>query len=158
MARHTAATLPDARGTFLLEVALDRARVKQRLAIALVDERSRRGGGDARRFPQPEMARELGYSLRQYQRLENPDDPSLPRWGELEQIAERLGLDADRLFGDDGDEPPTPPVGAPAGDLDALFVEVRNVAEEVRQLRAAVRRLEGRLPRREGPRAAGAPD
>lgn len=64
----------------------------------LREERVRRGGGDGRRFPQPVMADLLGYSLRQYQRLEDPGHPSLPPRRKLELIARRLGLDTSRLF------------------------------------------------------------
>jgi hypothetical protein len=100
MARHLAATSSGGRATFLLEVALDRARMKTRLAGVLAEERARRGGGDARRYPQPQMAQLLGYSLRQYQRLEDPEDPSLPGWNDLERIMEILELDASAIFGD----------------------------------------------------------
>lgn len=105
MARHVSATWSDAGATFLLEVALDRARLKQRLAAVLYEERVKRGGGDARRFPQPKMAALLDYSLRQYQRLEDPDDGGLPSWADLERIADRLDLDGATLFGDDEREP-----------------------------------------------------
>lgn len=108
MARHLAATHDGCRASFLLEVALDRARIKQRLAAILFAERERRGGGDARRFPQPEMARLLGYSLRQYQRLEDPDDQNLPNWSDLERIMGVLDLDATAIF-ENGQVPPTPP-------------------------------------------------
>jgi hypothetical protein len=96
-----AATRDGGRATFLLEVALDRARTKARLAGVLLQERARRGGGDARRFPQPQMAALLGYSLRQYQRLEDPEDTSLPGWNDLERIMGRLELDASTIFDDD---------------------------------------------------------
>lgn len=125
------------RGTFLLEVALDRARVKQRLAAALTRERERRGGDDARRFPQPKMAELLGYSLRQYQRLEDPDDPSLPRWDDLEKIADKLGLEGDELFGDATAEPTTPEVASDAREARLDQLEAR--------LEAGVVRLEGIL-------------
>lgn len=107
MARHLAATPHGGRATFLLEVALDRARMKARLAGILVAQRSERGGGDARRFPQPEMARLLGYSLRQYQRLEDANDPSLPSWSDLERIMGILDLDAAAIFEPYDDEQPS---------------------------------------------------
>jgi hypothetical protein len=47
------------------------------------------------------MAQLLGYSLRQYQRLEDPEDPSLPGWNDLERIMGRLELDASTIFDDD---------------------------------------------------------
>lgn len=134
MARHTSATVNGGFSTFLLEVAFDRAGVKRRLAAALVAERTRRGGGDARRFPQPEMARELGYSLRQYQRLEDPDDPNLPSWKNVEAIAEKLGLDTTVIF-DDGvvDEQVTP--SSDAETIAALREEVGRLQQEVQASR-----------------------
>lgn len=113
MAANLSATRDGGRSTFLLEVALDRARMKQRLAAALLAQRVERGGGDARRFPQPAMAQLLGYSLRQYQRLEDPDDPNLPTWNNIESIGDKLGLNASELFGDEpeGEQPAaTPPL------------------------------------------------
>lgn len=133
------ATLNDARATFLLEVALDRARLKQRLAEALYRERVLRGGGEARRFPQPKMAELLDYSLRQYQRLENADDPNLPSWNDLERIADRLDLDAAALFGDAEDEETV----SRDDELHALREELGEVRG---QLAAVQRLLEERLP------------
>lgn len=103
MASNLSATRDVGRATFLLEVALDRARMKERLAAVLLAERAKRGHGDPRRFAQPAMADLLGYSLRQYQRLEDPDDPNLPGWSKLEAIADKLGLEASGLFGGDAD-------------------------------------------------------
>lgn len=77
--------------------------MKERLSAALIAERARRGGGDPRRFPQPKMADLLGYSLRQYQRLEDANDPNLPTWNRIEIILARLELDADALFGEPSD-------------------------------------------------------
>ena len=140
MARMMSATRGDARATFLLEVALDRARLKQRLAETLLRERVERGGGEARRFPQPRMAELLGYSLRQYQRLEDPNDASLPTWTDLERIADRLDLDASEIFGD-----PTPDVGAVSQD-DELHALREELGEVRGQLAAMQAFLEERLP------------
>lgn len=101
MTRQMSATRRDGRATFLLEMALDKARMKARLAAVLADERRQRGNGDPRRFPQPEMAALLGYSLRQYQRLEDPDDPSLPTWDDLTAILAKLERDPAEIFADD---------------------------------------------------------
>lgn len=127
MARHLAATHDGGRATFLLEVALDRARMKSRLAGVLNAERAKRGGGDARRFAQPEMARLLGYSLRQYQRLEDANDPSLPSWSDLERIMELLDLDATQIFGADPEQAASN--GKPAGDERQL----RELRDEIRR-------------------------
>jgi transcriptional regulator with XRE-family HTH domain len=155
MARHTSATLHDARATFLLEVALDRARLKQRLAEALHRERVRRGGGDARRFPQPKMAELLGYSLRQYQRLENSEDPNLPSWNDLERIAEVLELDAGELFA--SEEPEGVSRDAEVRVLREELAESRGqyaaLEREIQELR---RLFEERLPAAPGGRRRGA--
>jgi transcriptional regulator with XRE-family HTH domain len=101
MARQMSATRRDGLATFLLEMALDKARMKARLASVLIEERTKRGHGDARRFPQPEMADLLDYSLRQYQRLEDPDSESLPNWDTLTRILDLLGRPSSDIFGDD---------------------------------------------------------
>lgn len=98
MTRPMSATWNATRSTFLLEVALDQARVRQRLAAALLRERGKRGRGDARKYPQPEMARLLNLSLRQYQRIEAGE--SMPRWRTLEQMADRLDITVADLIGD----------------------------------------------------------
>jgi hypothetical protein len=103
MARQMSATRRDGLATFLLEMALDKARMKARLASVLLEERQQRGHGDARRFPQPAMAALLGYSLRQYQRLEDPDEGSLPLWEDLTQILAKLGRPDSDIFGEDAD-------------------------------------------------------
>jgi transcriptional regulator with XRE-family HTH domain len=119
--------------TFLLEMALDKARMKGRLAAVLQDERRIRGRGDARRFPQPEMARLLGYSLRQYQRLEDPDDGSLPTWDDLNEILAKLGRPQSDIFAEESDEPPlNGELGATPDPPEAATVE------ETRDLRILV--------------------
>lgn len=137
------ATSGGGRSTFLLEVALDRARLKQRLAETLIDERTRRGRGDARQFPQPQMADLLGYSLRQYQRLENPDDPNLPTWSGIEAIAERLSIDAADLFAS-AETPDTPLTDAAESAPDEALLR-RLVAEEVATALEATNALLARL-------------
>lgn len=118
--------------------------MKERLAAVLLAERAKRGHGDARRFAQPAMADLLGYSLRQYQRLEDPDDPNLPGWSKLEAIADKLGLEASGLFGDDADAPVstatngTPPLHADPA-LRQMVEEV--VADALAQTNAMLRRL-----------------
>jgi len=142
MAANLSATHDVGRSTFLLEVALDRARMKQRLAAALLAQRVERGGGDARRFPQPAMAQLLGYSLRQYQRLEDPDDPNLPTWNNIEAISAKLNLNASAIFGEDEpvEEPPAP--ATPPSD-DLLFQKVEALETAVEALRTEIREALG---------------
>lgn len=128
MARHMSATPLVGLSTFLLEMALDKARMKGRLASVLVDERRKRGHGDAKRFPQPKMAELLGYSLRQYQRLEDADDGSLPSWDDLTEILAKLDRPPSDIFGDD--EPVSRAATAPRLEGAA--------AEEARDLRILV--------------------
>jgi transcriptional regulator with XRE-family HTH domain len=71
--------------TFLLEVALGQERLKQRISRWLAKER------DERRLSQLEMAQLVEISYRQYQRYESAE--SLPRWRQLERMAEVLGTD-----------------------------------------------------------------
>lgn len=140
MTRSLSATGNGGRATFLLEVALDRARIKQRFAKLLYDERVRRGGGDARRFPQPEMAQLLGIGMRQYQRWEDPDDGSLPYWRNIEAIGEKLDVDVSDLFNAvqqlEPEESPEP------ADLASLR---RELATEIGRLRDVTDQLEERL-------------
>lgn len=65
----------------------DRHVVKERFAEALVEERLRLG------LSQPATAKLIGYSLRQYQRFEDPRDQGLPSLERLKDIIDRLGLD-----------------------------------------------------------------
>lgn len=135
------ATRDGGRAKFLLEVALDRARTKQNLARVLRDQRVQRGGGDARRFPQPKMAELLGYSLRQYQRLEDENDHGLPSWDDLDAIAEKLGLTTADLF------PPDEPVTEPPPDqglADRLQVLEQQAATQGEKLDAILHLLEER--------------
>ena len=99
------ATRDDVRSTFLLELALDRAHLKKRFAALMLSGRTKRGYGDARKYPQPEMARELGVSLRQYQRWEDPDHPSMPTFPGVTKLCERLGVDTSILFTEPEPEP-----------------------------------------------------
>lgn len=107
--------------------------MKARLAAVLLAERTRRGGGDPRRFPQPEMARLIDYSLRQYQRLEDENDSSIPTWNVLERIMGILDLDPSVIF-------------APAEEEEDQPTEDQMVAlrEEVAEVRAMVAELLGR--------------
>lgn len=112
--------------------------MKQRFAAALHDARRKRGGGDASTFPQHKMAEEIGYSLRQYQRLENPNVADLPPWTKIEKIADQLDLDLSTLFAD-----PEPANGAtPSADVRLLF---RSIREDLAGVLVLVEQLESRL-------------
>lgn len=122
------ATTARQRATFLLEVALDEAQIKERLAAALREWRGRRS--------QLDVYAETGLSYRQYQRLENAQ--SLPRWRTLEAIAERTGIDLADIVGD-GEERET----LTSSESDGLREELAEVRGELAELR---RLFEERLP------------
>lgn len=144
-----AATTGGGRATFLLEMALDRARLKERLAARLFAERAARGHGDARRFPQPEMARLIGYSIRQYQRLEDPDDQSLPSFADLERIAGVLEFDVADLFADDDRVEVTPSSDDEIAELRAeVAAALRQVEAERAEIREQLARIESLLTKR----------
>lgn len=150
------ATRRDGRATFLLEMALDKARMKARLAAVLADERRQRGNGDPRRFPQPEMAALLGYSLRQYQRLEDAGDPSLPTWDDLTAILTKIERDPSEIFADDElaleaaveSAPAVSPESGLAAKVAALSEQAARTDEK---LDLVLELLQGRRPR--GPRS-----
>jgi hypothetical protein len=84
------------------------------------------------------MAALLGYSLRQYQRLEDPDEGSLPLWEDLTQILAKLGRPDSDIFGEDADaadpaesldlEPiPNPPNPDLAEELAALGAKIDRI-------------------------------
>jgi transcriptional regulator with XRE-family HTH domain len=133
------ATTLDGLSTFLLEMALDKRQMKERLAAVLLEERKTRGHGDPRRFAQPAMAGLLGYSARQYQRLENADDASLPVYSDLIEILEKLGRPTSDIFGEEDVEPET--LDEPAssvsedvrlGRLESTLERVLGLVQEVR--------------------------
>lgn len=81
------------------------------------------------------MAQLLGYSLRQYQRLEDPADQSLPRWSELERITRELGIDS--LFTEDEveeEQPETVDLRELRDHLDAQHDEVVRRLERIEEL------------------------
>lgn len=123
--------------TFLLEMALDESRMRERFAAKLLAERTRRGGGDARRYPQPQMAELLGTTLRSYQGWEAGE--RMPRWRNLERIAATLAWNVSELFEDD-ELPPEPE----ADRLTALEAKVsagfHALEEAIEQLAAQLRR------------------
>jgi transcriptional regulator with XRE-family HTH domain len=118
--------------------------MKARFSTFLREERTRRGRGDARNFPQSEMARLLDVGLRQYQRWENPDDRSMPRWQGIEQIAEKLGVSVDEILGVI-DEPERPP-GHSGTEVDALL----DIVQRLERLESKIDHLQGELSRLSG--------
>jgi transcriptional regulator with XRE-family HTH domain len=99
------ATRGDIGGSLLLELALDRARLKERFAAMLIAERTQRGLGRAREYPGRVMAAELGIEYRQYQRWEKADDPSMPTIPKMLAVCEKLERDPAELFGDPEPKP-----------------------------------------------------
>ena len=130
------ATRSGARGSLLLAVALTRAQVKERFAAMLLSERTKRGHDDPRNYPQPEMARELNVSLRQYQRWEDANDPSMPGTGGLLKVCETLERDPAEIY-DDPEPEPEP------DDKFALIQEA--LREQAKADRAFEKRVEARL-------------
>ena len=128
MACYKSATFDGVRGSLLLELALDRARLKERFAAMLLDERAQRGHGDARRYPQPKMAAELGLSLRQYQRWENPADPSMPGTEEMLKVCEAFSRSPSELFGE------VEPVETEPIDAEQLGRAIAATRREVREM------------------------
>lgn len=119
-----------ARATFLLEVALDQERIKQRVGDLLREHRRKLG------YPQERVAPLFGVSFRTYQRWEGAE--VMPRWSQMETIAEQLGVDVSEIVGEQAHAPPlveTEPLVPPAQ------VIVRLEAAS-RQLTATTDRLE----------------
>lgn len=140
-----AATGTGGLSTFLLEMALDEARLRERFAAALLDWRKRRGGGDAERFPQLEAARELGAGYRTYQHWEAADH--LPRrWADVERILELIGATNSDLFAED--EPPAPIELEGASDdpsQEPLLAELAELRTAIARVEAGLARLADRL-------------
>ena len=130
------ATWSDVRGSLLLAVALTRAQVKERFAAMLLSERTKRGHGDPRNYPQPEMARELNVSLRQYQRWEDANDPSMPGTGGLLKVCETLGRDPQEIYDDPEPE---------AVEEDKFTLIQEALEERATEERAFEKRVEAKL-------------
>lgn len=109
--------------TFLLEMALDQARIRQRIAERLI---AWRGAGI-----QPDAARALGISGRQYQRLEKAQ--STPRWRTIEQIADRMGISVGDLI---GVEDLLPATVQPPATVDLYDERFEQLVAELKGLRA----------------------
>lgn len=128
------ATTARHRATFMLEVALDAANVRERLAAALREWRGTR--------PQLAVYQLTGLSYRQYQRVENAQ--SMPRWRNLEQLAERTGIDLAHVIGEDESSPATPAQAA-SGEQATM----QRVLAELRDLRVGQDEISQRLARLE---------
>lgn len=114
--RHTA--------TFLLQMALDQERIRQRVASRLLAWRGA--------LSQQTAAARLGISYRQYQRLERGQ--STGRWRTLEQIADGLGISVADLIGVEESAFPASP--RPPGTLDLGDGRFDRLLEELAGLRS----------------------
>jgi transcriptional regulator with XRE-family HTH domain len=122
------------RSTFLLEVALDQERLKQRIAQVLRQHRASLGPG----YPQERVAPLYSVSFSTYQRWER--GISMPRWNQLEKIAEVTGLSVAELV-DDGATPA------------AAAAEEGEVLQRLDEIVARLERLEKAAGVRKPPRA-----
>ena len=145
-----AATNNRALSTFLLEMALDEAHIRERLAALLLAERAKRGGGDARRFPQPRMAALIEVETRAYQDWEA--GVRIPKWSNLEKIAEVLKLEVADLVGDSVQ----PLVEEPKTQKAAVTEEAfrREVRGQLEAILAKVEAVQARLGDGESRKAA----
>ena len=128
------ATHNRAMSTFLLEMALDEARLRQRLGERLLAEREQHGGGNARRFPQPRMAELLGVTLRTYQDWEGGN--RVPSWRNLEEIAAKLNVPVSELVGDAETAAEEQPEATPSPDL--VLQRLDQLEQSVESLRQVV--------------------
>jgi transcriptional regulator with XRE-family HTH domain len=118
------------RATFLLEVALDQERLKQRIAEVLRRERERR------HITQMVVATDLEQlSYRQYQRVENGQ--SMPRWKALEELAGYFDISLSDLLGEEAD--PAAVEQASGADeilalLDAMDRRLRRIERRLEKL------------------------
>lgn len=132
-------------------MALDEAKLRERFSAALVAWRTRRGGGDPKRFPQGDAAREVGVSLRTYQHWEGREH--MPRrWADVEAVCGTIGIDSAAILSDADDlsetngqrassdpvEPKPTPLDA---GIDRLLAEQQETRLEVERLREAVLNL-----------------
>lgn len=124
------------RATFLLEVALDAARINEQIAGRLRAERERR------HLTQEKMAPLVGLSLRQYQRLENGQ--SMPRWSNIEQIAAALDLDVSALLEAEPGDEAEPVAGASGGTAGFDDARLERMEGQIAEVRTLVLELLGR--------------
>lgn len=127
------------RSTFLLEVALDQERLKQRIAGRLREYRQSLGPG----YPQERVAPAFGVSFSTYQRWER--GISMPRWAQLERIADVIGIDMVDLVG--GDAIPEVAAGAADAPFDERILALLDAMD--RRLRRIERQLEKVAPQAE---------
>lgn len=143
-------TIDRARSRFLLEVALDQERIKQRLARLLREHRE----SQRPKPSQLQVSLELGdvVSYRQYQRWEAAE--SMPEWKQLEAIAVYLGIGVDDLLDDDEvDELPAEVTRlreVPRADGVAPTDEIVAALEKMVELLDRLDRRVGRMERRLG--------
>lgn len=143
--------------SFLLEMALGEAQLRERFGRALFDWRKRRGRGDAKRFSQAAAAGELEVSLRTYQHWEAAKH--LPRsWADIEAVCEAIGVDAAVILGDAPAEEPRhlravspgseDPLDRLEERLTAALEVVQEAQAELLALRESRRAASGSPPRR----------
>lgn len=136
--------------TFLLEMALDQARIRQRIAERLTAWR------ESKNLIQPDAARVLGLSARQYQRLEKAQ--STPRWRTIEQVAERMEISVADLIGMEelaslpaSSQPPRT-VDLDDERFERLFAELQILRDGQAGIQAAQESIEKRLDALSAPR------
>jgi hypothetical protein len=155
------ATSERARATFLLEVALDEQRVRERVAETLRAYRAAQRPpitqyemhltvNERMKEHHPEVEhRKRSISYRQYQRWENAQ--SKPAWIFLEPTADFGGFDVSEFYARPGDaEEPTEPEAVTLREAAAqLSAAAAALVEEAGQLAAVRERLEARLESQE---------
>lgn len=154
-----AATVARNAATFQLQMALDDALMRERFGEALLAWRTKRGRGDARRFPQGDAARELdgalrdGCSLRTYQSWEA--GARMPRrFSTVEEILDYIGSPVSAIL--EIDEPsslPEAPAEGGAATLAAILDGIQRL--ERRMDRLEENRFRAGRDGRSGRRAAG---
>lgn len=142
--------------TFLLEMALDQERIRQRVASRLI---AWRGG-----LTQQDAAARLGISYRQFQRLERGQ--STGRWRTLELLADGMGISVGDLIGEEGSrflvdsrlaESPEK-VDFDVLRFDRLFEELKILRDGQLEIQAVQDEIGKRLDALLVPRSAGTSD
>lgn len=134
------------RSTFLLEVALDQERLKQRIAERLRDYRQSLGPG----YPQEKVAPLFGVGFSTYQRWERA--VSMPRWTHLERMAEVMRIDIAELV---GDGPDANQVVAEVSTLDEIHAILDALDRRLRRIERRLEKLPPAEPQRKQAAKAG---
>lgn len=130
--------------TFLLEMALDQERVRQRIAARLLAWRQ------SKNLIQPDAARQIGISNRQYQRLEAGH--STARWATIDMVADGLGISVEDLIGEGAsgvparaDSPPKPSLRLDDDRFALLLAELTLLRSGQVEIQASQEQIERRL-------------